>query len=131
MTRQFRILNETRKTELATAVEVAGTGATRSKGLLGRTGLEPGEGLWIVPCEAVHTFFMQFSLDLVYLDRRNRIVKIKRNVAPWRLSACLRAHSVIELAAGAIGAHDAFVGDQLAFEDAQNRGESADEGVKD
>lgn len=113
---RLSIRNVTRGTDLASAAEVAGTGAQRSKGLLGRTGLAPGEALWIVPCEAVHTFFMKFSLDLVYLDRRRRIVKIKRNVAPWRLSACVRAHSVIEFAAGALHPEGVHLGDQLVFE---------------
>lgn len=92
--------NLTRQTVLGTAVEVAGSGETRRKGLLGRTGLEPGGGLWIVPCESVHTFFMRFPIDLVYLDRKNRVRKVRHAVGPWRLSACLTAHSVLELPAG-------------------------------
>jgi len=112
---RLRVVNTTRQIELADRVELAGNGAKRSKGLLGRTGLGPGEGMWIVPCEAVHTFWMKFSLDLVYLDRQNQIAKIKRNVPPWRLSACLTAHSVIEFAAGAIRESDAQPGDKLEF----------------
>lgn len=113
--RLFRIVNRTRGVELAQAAEVADTGASRSKGLLGRKGLAAGEALWIVPCESVHTIGMQFALDLVYLDRLNRIVKIRRNVPPWRLSACLRAYSVIEFPSGAIQKENANPGDQLAF----------------
>jgi uncharacterized protein len=92
--------NLTRQTVLGTAVELASSGETRRKGLLGRTGLEPGGGLWIVPCESVHTFFMHFPIDLVYLDRKNRVRKVRHAVGPWRLSACLTAHSVLELPAG-------------------------------
>jgi uncharacterized membrane protein (UPF0127 family) len=95
-------LNVTRGTVLATRLELAGTGSSRNKGLLGREGLLPGEGLWIVPCEAVHTFFMRFPIDLVYLDRKKRIKKLRSNVGAWRLSACFTAHSVIELPAGTI-----------------------------
>ena len=62
----------------------------------------PGEGLWIVPCEAVHTFFMRFPIDLVYLDRKKQIKKVRSSVGAWRLSACLTAHSVMELPAGTI-----------------------------
>ncbi len=113
---RLRILNETRGTVLATRAELADTAPARSKGLLGRRGLDTGEALWIVPCESVHTFGMQFALDLVYLDRRHRIVKIRTNVPPWRLSACLRAHSILEFAAGAVTSDLAGVGDQLAFE---------------
>jgi len=96
------VVNLTRNTILASSVEVAGSGPRRSKGLLGRKGLEPGTGLWIVPCEAVHTFWMQFPIDLVYLDRNLRIRKLRSSVGPWRMSACMAAHSVIELAPGAI-----------------------------
>jgi uncharacterized protein len=108
---RLQMVNVTRQKKLATSVEVASSGARRSKGLLGRKGLAPGEGLWIVPCEAVHTFGMQFSLDLVYLDRKHRIRKIKKNVPPWRISACLTAHSVVELPAGSILDADAQPGD--------------------
>lgn len=112
---KVRVTNITRNTQIATSVEIAESGAKRSKGLLGRKGLGPGEGLWIVPCEAIHTFGMQFAIDLVYLDREYRIRKIRKNVRPWRLSACLSAHSVIELAAGAIRMNDAQLGDILEF----------------
>jgi hypothetical protein len=111
----LRVNNITRNTAIATSVEVADSGASRSRGLLGRKGLATGEGIWIVPCEAVHTFGMQFSIDLVYLDRQHRIRKIRRNVHPWRVSACFSAHSVIELAAGAIQDGDAQPGDIVEF----------------
>jgi len=112
---KVRVINITRNTQIAASVEIAESGASRSKGLLGRKGLAPGEGLWIVPCEAVHTFGMLFSIDLVYLDRKYRIRKIRTNVGPWRLSACLSAHSVIELAGGALQPQDAQPGDFLEF----------------
>jgi len=83
---RLKVLNLTRGTVLATSLEVADSGPKRNKGLLGRKGLAPGEGLWIIPCESVHTFFMQFPIDLVYLDRQNRIKKIRDSVRPWRLS---------------------------------------------
>jgi uncharacterized protein len=108
---RIRVRNLTRNAQIASSVEVADSGARRSRGLLGRKGLAPGEGLWIVPCEAIHTFGMQFSIDLVYLDREYRIRKIRKNVPPWRLSACLQAHSVIELAAGSILEKNAQPGD--------------------
>lgn len=113
---RFRIMNETRGIELAFAAEIADTAARRSKGLLGRDGLEPGGALWIVPCEAVHTFWMRFPLDLIYLNKSHRIVKVRRNVGPWRISACLRAHSVIEFAAGAVHDGDALPGDLLSIQ---------------
>ena len=58
--------------------------------------------MWIVPCEAVHTFFMKFPIDLIYLDRRHRVKKVRDSVPAWRISGCLAAHSVLELPAGTI-----------------------------
>jgi uncharacterized protein len=103
--------NLTRQTVLGEHVEVAGSGATRRKGLLGRNGLGAGEGLWIVPCESVHTFFMRFPIDLVYLDRKNRVRKVRHAVGPWRISACFTAHSVIELPAGSVRQSGTVKGD--------------------
>lgn len=112
---RFRLTNITRNVDLADGVEIADSAGKRSKGLLGRSKLLPGEGLWIVPCEAVHTFGMQFAIDLIYLDRRRRIRKIRRNLRPWRFSGCLVAHSVVELAAGSIHAEMADIGDLVEF----------------
>ncbi len=112
---RLKILNLTRQAVLAERVEVADRGARRGKGLLGRKGLDPGEGLWIVPCEAVHTFGMRFPIDLVYIDRKHRVKKVRSHVPAWRLSACLSAHSVIELASGAVRDTQTKAGDQLEF----------------
>ena len=95
-------VNVTRGTVLAARLELAGTGETRRKGLLGRESLLPGEGLWIAPCESVHTFFMRFAIDLVYLDRKHLVRKVRIGVGPWRVSACFSAHSVLELPTGTI-----------------------------
>jgi uncharacterized membrane protein (UPF0127 family) len=69
----------------------------------------------------VHTFFMQFPIDLVYLDRDNRIRKLRAGVAPWRLSACLSAHSILELPAGTIRDSRTERGDTLEFTPAESR----------
>lgn len=111
----LKVVNVTRGTIVATFVQVADCGDTRRKGLLGRTSLSPGEGLWIVPCESVHTWFMQFPIDLIYLNRDKRIEKVRSDVVPWRLSACLSAISVLELAAGSIRASRTEKGDLLDF----------------
>ena len=111
----LRVLNLTRGTILATSLEVADSAPKRNKGLLGRKGLPPGGGLWISPCESVHTFFMQFPIDLVYLDRKLRVRKVRAAVPPWRLSACLSAHSILELPAGTIQETGTQSGDELEF----------------
>jgi len=112
---RFHVTNPSRSTVLATSMELADNGPKRNKGLLGREGLAPGEGLWIVPCESVHTFFMRFPIDLVYLDRNNKVRKLRSSVGPWRLSACLSAHSILELPAGTIRATQTQRGDSLEF----------------
>jgi uncharacterized membrane protein (UPF0127 family) len=100
---------------VACCVEVADRGPARTRGLLGRRSLGKGEGLWIVPCEAVHTFGMRFAIDLVYIDRRNVVRKVRNSVPPGRLSGCLRAHSVLELAAGTLKSTPVRPGDTLHF----------------
>jgi uncharacterized protein len=112
---RLQVKNLTRQTVLAVSLEVADTGAKRNKGLLGRKELPPGEGLWILPCQSVHTFAMQFAIDLVYLDRSHRIRKVRSNVPPWRISACLSAHSVLELPTGTIRETQSRTGDTIEF----------------
>jgi uncharacterized protein len=101
---------------LAEAADVADTSAKRRTGLLKHTRLEPGEGLWIVPCPSVHTFFMKFPIDLVYLDKKRKVRKVRHAVGPWRLSACLMADSVLELPAGTAARTGTVPGDELAIE---------------
>ena len=108
--------NQTRKTVLAQTADIADSGAKRRTGLLKHERLEPGEGLWIVPCESVHTFFMKFPIDLVYLDKRHRVKKVRNAVPAWRLSACLTAHSILELPAGTAKRTGTVVGDELVLE---------------
>jgi uncharacterized protein len=115
---RLKVCNRTRQTVLGTSIEVANHAATRRKGLLGRSGLSSGEGIWIVPCESVHTFWMKFPIDLVYLDRDKKVKKVRSDVAPWRLSVCLSAHSVLEFASGTIRSTQTRLGDCLEFSSA-------------
>jgi uncharacterized membrane protein (UPF0127 family) len=121
---RLHVINVTRKTTLAISAEVAKSGGKRSKGLLGRNCLAPGEGMWIIPCEAIHTFFMRFAIDLVYLDRKNRIKKVASGVRPWRLSACLSAHSVLELPSGTVQNSQSRPGDFVEFSPASSSTDS-------
>jgi uncharacterized protein len=109
------VINNTRNTTLASGANIADTSATRRKGLLGRKSLLPGQGLWIVPCQSVHCWGMQFPIDVIYLDRRKKVRKLRRGMRPWRLSVCLTAHSVLELPAGTIDQTQTERGDQLQF----------------
>jgi len=109
------VRNETRNSVLAESADVADSSAKRQKGLLGRDSLPVGYGLWIVPCEAVHTYGMRFPIDVLYLDRKKRVRKVRRAMVPWRLSMCLLAHSVLELPPGVIQQSGTEPGDQLGF----------------
>ena len=111
----LKISNLSRQSVLASCAEVADEGAKRRKGLLGRREFRAGEGLWIRPCEAVHTFGMQFPIDLVYLDRDLRVKKVRSGMLPWRLSACLTAHSVLELPSGTVRETRTKPGDKIEF----------------
>ena len=110
------VRNQTRGTVLAEKAELADTSAKRRTGLLKHSRLEPGEGLWIVPCESVHTFFMKFPIDLVYLDKKKKVKKVRHAVPAWRLSACLFAHSILELPAGTASGSGTVAGDELTIE---------------
>jgi hypothetical protein len=110
------VRNHTRNTVLGDAVDVADTSEKRRVGLLKHERLEAGSGLWIVPCESVHTFFMKFPIDLVYLDKQRKVRKVRKAVPAWRLSACLTAHSILELPAGTIEETGTQIGDVIEIE---------------
>jgi hypothetical protein len=107
--------NETKGATVATNVRIAKSMWARFWGLMGRRSLPGDEGLWIAPCSSVHTFFMRFPIDVVFLDRGGRVVKIVAAMKPWRAAVGgSGAHSVLELNAGkAAGAVE--VGDLLVL----------------
>jgi len=113
---KLRVRNQSRGTLLADCADIADTSKKRRTGLLKHTGLEPGEGLWIAPCEAVHTAGMKFPIDVLFLDRKRKVLKVRSSMQRWRIAACLRAHSVLELPSGTAAATETMVGDQLEFE---------------
>jgi uncharacterized membrane protein (UPF0127 family) len=106
------------RVRVATALE-AKTIWTRLKGLLGRPALAPDQGLWIVPCNSIHMFFMKFPIDAVFLDRKRSVVRIYPSIRPWRCTTIVRgAHSCLELAAGRAAEAGLQVGDVLEFKEA-------------
>jgi uncharacterized membrane protein (UPF0127 family) len=74
---------------------------SRLKGLLGRKSLATGEGLLLEPLSSVHTWFMRFPIDVVFLDREMTVVKVIPTLGPWRFAAARHAHYALELRAGA------------------------------
>ncbi len=113
---KIRVRNVTKGTTVAEAADVANTSETRRTGLLKHQQLLPGEGLWIVPCEGVHTFRMKFDIDVVYLNKAKKVLKIRARMPRSRISFCLRAHSVLELPSGMTESTATEAGDQLEFE---------------
>jgi uncharacterized membrane protein (UPF0127 family) len=94
----------------------------RMRGLIGREGLAAGEGLLLRPAPAVHTAFMRFPIDALFLDRRMRVLEIVERLRPWRVAANRRARAVLELSAGECARCGVEVGDQLELRDRRGRG---------
>jgi len=101
---------------LADRADIADTSAKRRTGLLKHARLDPGEGLWIAPTEGVHTFGMKFPIDVVFLSKKKKVIKIRPNMVRGRIALSLRAHSVLELPAGTLEATGTAAGDELTFE---------------
>jgi uncharacterized membrane protein (UPF0127 family) len=112
----LRVTNKTRGWVLADRADIADTSAKRRTGLLKHTGLAHGEGLWIVPCEGVHTFFMKFTIDVVFLNKKREVVKIRSHMGKRRIALTFKAHSVLELPAGTLDETGTVTGDQLELE---------------
>jgi uncharacterized protein len=107
---------------IAPTVRSAFDSASRKRGLLGRTQPVPGEALVLAPCNAVHTFFMRFAIDVVHVDRTGRVVKVTRGLRPWRLDACWSGFAVIELPAGTAAARSLEAGNRVAVAFAPSAG---------
>jgi uncharacterized protein len=105
---------------LADRIAVADTRATRAVGLLSRDGLEPGEGLWIIPSRGVHTCWMRFPIDVIALDARGVIIDRVVDMKPWRIRFPRRGTAgVLELRAGALDASGTEVGHRIELAQAQ------------
>lgn len=101
------------ETPLCERCVVAETALTRLKGLLGRSRLATDEGLLIRPTGAIHTCFMRFPIDVVFLDRELAVVGVVANLRPWRFAARSGSRAVLELAAGEISRRGIRPGDRL------------------
>jgi uncharacterized membrane protein (UPF0127 family) len=96
--------------------EIADRALPRMRGLLGRDGLAPGEGMLIDPSPSVHMFFMRFAIDVVFLDKSRTVVKVVRELRPWRAAGARKAAAALELPAGAAARCGLRPGDVLRFE---------------
>ena len=110
-----RIVNARSGKVVAAALTPAFDSRTRNQGLLGRDGMSPGEALLIAPCQAIHTWFMRFAIDVAFVAKDGRVVSLRERMRPWRMALALQAFSVVELPAGAIRDSETKVGDVLAI----------------
>jgi uncharacterized membrane protein (UPF0127 family) len=111
------VRNLTRDTLLANRAERAQSFAARFVGLMGRRELPYGHGLWIDPCNSIHTFFMRIPIDVLFLDREQKVVKAFEAMVPWRMTSIhFKARTVLELPAGTLSASQTGEGDQLDFQ---------------
>jgi uncharacterized membrane protein (UPF0127 family) len=112
-----KIINKTRNTTLADKAQRADSFFSRLKGLLGRQGLNEGEGLVITRCSSIHTFFMRFKIDVAFLDRHNRVIVMANSLPPARLVATMfRGKLAIELPPGILSQTHTQKGDEIAIE---------------
>ncbi len=111
-------VNQKNDRQLASEIRVARSLWARFWGLMGRRSLPEGHGILLTPCTSVHTFFMRFPIDVVFLDRNGRVVKIIPAMKPWRTALGGRgARSALELEAGAAEAKDLELGDVITLAD--------------
>jgi uncharacterized membrane protein (UPF0127 family) len=109
----MQMINARTQDVIVAAVEMADTRESRRRGLLGRDGLAVGSALVITPCFSIHTAFMRFAIDVVFLNRDGVVLRVVSRLAPWRLAIAVGARLVVELPAGALEAHPVLAGDKL------------------
>lgn len=110
------ILNQTRGTVVCEQWEDASNPWSRLRGLLGRSELPAGDGMLLTPSPSIHSAFMRFEFDAIFLDRELRVVKVAERIPKWRTRSAKGARSVLEIAAGEAERRGVEVGDQLAIE---------------
>jgi uncharacterized membrane protein (UPF0127 family) len=98
---------------LADRIEIASDSRSRRKGLLGRDRMAPGAALVIAPCGGIHTFWMRFSIDVIFVKKDGRVVKCVDSIPPWRMALAVTAYAAIELPAGTIRLSKVSAGDRL------------------
>lgn len=112
-----QIVNISKGIVIASKAQIAASMGQRMKGLLGRKGLAPDEALVLKPCSSIHTLFMRFPIDVLFLDKNVQIIRVIQNMPPYRLSPFVWAsHLAIELPAGKISQTNTQIGDRLRIQ---------------
>jgi uncharacterized membrane protein (UPF0127 family) len=110
----MQAFNVTQQKMLARVLTVADTFLRSLMGLIGKSSLPEGNGLWILPCQSVHTFWMRFPIDLIFLDRQKTVIHLVEGMKPFRVSRHFtKASSVLELPVNVIRKTTTRVGDQI------------------
>ena len=113
----MKILNITKNTVLADDVEIASTALKRMIGLLGKDNISAGNALVLMPCDSIHTFFMRFPIDVLFVDKSNKIIKAVKAIRPFRLTRVyFRSNYCVELPVGSIDAANTAEGDVIRME---------------
>src|ERR1039457_2265436 len=117
--RSVKVRNVTRDVDLGQSVRVAASFVERGVGLLFTPVLKPGEGLWISPCASIHTFFMRYPIDVLFLDSEGIVLR-KQTLEPWRFSGWhYKSRGVMELRAGVLHETGTQPGDRIEMKDVQ------------
>ena len=112
----MRITNRTRNTLLGQHVTLASTWLGRMRGYLGRPAPMEGEGILLIPCNAVHSYFMNFELDILFLDQKGTVLEVIRGFAPWKRTKRVRGSEyVLEVPVGTLDSSGTEVGDELSW----------------
>lgn len=117
----FKITNMSNGNIIADQAAYADTFISRLRGLMFRNNFNKGEALVIIPCNSIHTFWMKFPIDVVFLSKENTVIYIIENFQPNKISPLFRkAHSVVELPIGTIKECSIKQGDVFAFDKIKN-----------
>lgn len=113
---EFKISRSAGQESIGERIWIADTFLSRFRGLLGRSGLEEGEGLLISPCSSIHCFGMKFAIDAIFLDNDYKVISVHPNLKPGAMASNRKARHVLELKAGEATRHNVEVGEQLRIE---------------
>ena len=123
-TQRVTLVNERTGYAVASSVELALTRHARRVGLLGQSSIDPTVALVLAPCFMVHTAFMRFPIDVVFVNRDGYAVRLVHGLRPWRVTASAGAYAAIELAAGVLERGGVAVGDRFVLEPTASREKS-------
>lgn len=113
----MKLINKSKDTQVAQELALADNPLSRMIGLLGRKKLLDGEALLIKPCNAVHTFFMRFSIDVIFASKENKVIKVIKDLRPFRITPVyFNALFVIEVPSGTAERTHTQEGDILCIE---------------